>query len=1099
MKQKQYIQNGVRATFLPTGDLYEITKNDIMINQLNGNPLDGSCNQLYLRVFENDTIFSTPLIGSNSESTVSFQKDGILWQGEYRGITYYVSFALSEAGIWFWTVELIGDGKVVDVISGQDLGNASKGAVQSNEAYMSQYVDHKVMHNENGYIVTSRQNQPQDGLFPVVELGSLSKTVGFSTDGYQFFGRSYKKTNKPEALVKESLENEVYQYEFAYIALQSEKAELTNNEKREIIFYGGTKENLSTSVEVPIFNSSLVQAIYQKLTPLEKDKTGISFSKKIGKTLIGETFSDQEIETLFPIRTLVEKSSSNQLLSFFTEKYRHVVLQEKETAMERAHGHILLSGTDLTVDKPPLSTTLYMYGIFNSQIVLGNTSMNKLMSNSRNSLNVFKQSGQRIYLKREDDWVLLTMPSAFEMGLNEATWYYKLTDDLIKITTYTLADSREVRTVFSSEKKKEYTLAISNHLLMNDAEIPKYLVKKEDHSLKITAATDSVIHTEYPNLVYYLNLNKDFQVTDERIFGVQTDDPNLQILLPVPTAEFTMTIQGSLTGEKFVHTATTQVAEETKFSSFIDGLLNNFQLKHDDAEVESTNVLARWYTHNMLVHYLSPHGLEQYGGAAWGTRDVSQGPTEFFFAVNRPEIVGSIIKTIYANQFDNDGNWPQWFMFDRYETVKADESHGDVIVWPMKVVADYLEKTEDFELLKVSIPFTDRKTFKKTKDQYSLFEHLKKEIAYIEKNFLEETYLSCYGDGDWDDTLQPYDNKLKKHMASSWTVALTYQVINKLSIVLKNEEPEFATHLSQLKDGIKADFEKYMLGNDTIPGFVYMEKKDQPEMMIHPTDKKTGIQYRLLPMTRSMIAELLTPEQVAAHLAIIKKYLQFPDGVRLMNRPAHYHGGVSTNFKRAEQAANFGREIGLQYVHAHIRFTEAMAKIGEAEETWKALQTINPIQITKRVPHAELRQSNVYFSSSDGDFKTRYEAQENFDKLRQGQVGVKGGWRIYSSGPGIYMNQLLTSVLGIRETTKHVTFDPILPKELNGLTMDYKLLKKNVEIVFHNDHLEKKIVINGTSVEYTVNENPYREGGLTVNVTDMEQLLKDTNTIEIFY
>ena len=29
------------------------------------------------------------------------------------------------------------------------------------------------------------------------------------------------------------------------------------------------------------------------------------------------------------------------------------------------------------------------------------------------------------------------------------------------------------------------------------------------------------------------------------------------------------------------------------------------------------NQLTRWYTHNMLVHYLSPHGLEQYGGAAW--------------------------------------------------------------------------------------------------------------------------------------------------------------------------------------------------------------------------------------------------------------------------------------------------------------------------------------------------------------------------------------------------------------------------------------------------------------------------------------------------
>ncbi len=84
--------------------------------------------------------------------------------------------------------------------------------------------------------------------------------------------------------------------------------------------------------------------------------------------------------------------------------------------MERAHGHILLSGMDLKVDQPLLSTTVYMYGIFNSQVVLGNTTMNKLMSNSRNSLNVMKRSGQRIYLLVDEEWRLLTMPSAFEMG-----------------------------------------------------------------------------------------------------------------------------------------------------------------------------------------------------------------------------------------------------------------------------------------------------------------------------------------------------------------------------------------------------------------------------------------------------------------------------------------------------------------------------------------------------------------------------------------------------------------------------------------------------------------------------------------------------------
>ena len=81
------------------------------------------------------------------------------------------------------------------------------------------------------------------------------------------------------------------------------------------------------------------------------------------------------------------------------------------------------------------------------------------------------------------------------------------------------------------------------------------------------------------------------------------------------------------------------------------------------------NALAWWYTHNMLVHYSVPHGLEQYGGAAWGTRDVCQGPTEYFMATQNYQSVKEIIKTVYSHQYEDDGNWPQWFMFDRYYQV----------------------------------------------------------------------------------------------------------------------------------------------------------------------------------------------------------------------------------------------------------------------------------------------------------------------------------------------------------------------------------------------------------------------------------------------
>lgn len=440
-------------------------------------------------------------------------------------------------------------------------------------------------------------------------------------------------------------------------------------------------------------------------------------------------------------------------------------------------------------------------------------------------------------------------------------------------------------------------------------------------------------------------------------------------------------------------------------------------------------------------------------------------------------------------------------MFDKYANIQAGESHGDVIVWPLKILSDYLSATKDYQILQEKVPYTKRdQGFTLTEEKATIYDHAKKEINYIKEHFLHDTFLSSYGDGDWDDTLQPANAQLKQYMVSSWTVALTYQVILNLSKVLKEVNEQDASELSTLASCIEQDFKKFILQTEVLPGFVYMEQPDRAEMMLHPSDTKTGINYRLLPMQRSIISELLTAEQAEEHYKLIKDKLYCPDGVRLMNKPANYVGGVSKHFQRAEQASNFGREIGLQYVHAHIRFVEAMAKVGKKEEVWHGLQLVNPIRIQDVVPNAEVRQSNAYFSSSDGKFNTRYEAEEHFDKLRDGSVPVKGGWRIYSSGPGIYMNQLISNCLGIRQEGGDLVIDPVLPDSLDGLTFDFQINKKTVTFVYHLNQGEKRVVINGQQAEKTsVTRNAYREGGISISKDEVERKCnKDTNLIEIF-
>ena len=62
----------------------------------------------------------------------------------------------------------------------------------------------------------------------------------------------------------------------------------------------------------------------------------------------------------------------------------------------------------------------------------------------------------------------------------------------------------------------------------------------------------------------------------------------------------------------------------------------------------------------------------------------------------------------------------------------------------------------------------------------------------------------------------------------------------------------------------------------------------------------------------------------------------------------------------------------------------------------------NPIAVTDELPHASLRQRNAYFSSSDAAFQDRYQASDEWARVKADSIAVDGGWRIYSSGPGLY-------------------------------------------------------------------------------------------------
>ena len=321
-------------------------------------------------------------------------------------------------------------------------------------------------------------------------------------------------------------------------------------------------------------------------------------------------------------------------------------------------------------------------------------------------------------------------------------------------------------------------------------------------------------------------------------------------------------------------------------------------------------------------------------------------------------------------------------------------------------------------------------------------------------------------------------------MISSWTVEMNYQAFTQYQKVyeLVGNQTK-ANELMDICEKIKADFNNHLVRDGVIAGYGQVEKDKSISVLLHPSDKTTGIHYSILPMNRGIISGIFSKEQAVNHQELIEQHLKGPDGARLMDKPLKYQGGIQKIFQRAESSTFFGREIGLMYVHEHIRYAESLAIMGKADEFLKALRQAIPVEYSDIVPCGDIRQWNCYYSSSDVVFKSRYDADERYDEVKKGKLTVRGGWRVYSSGPGIYLGLVISRLLGLRIDYGNIIIDPVMPKSFNEFSAQLNFLGKSVDLVYkvkHRGYGPNKIHVNGECIPFALEENPYRDGGALI-------------------
>lgn len=1107
------------------GSIRRMDCGDTLINLFPGNEAEGGPANLFLRRHssrDRAKVEFTPLLGPRSPTRVQFRETQNRWvgKGSWNEIRYAITLTPSAtAAAWFWQVSLENLGEAeqeLDLIYAQDIALSPYGTVRLNEYYVSQYVDHTpLMHGVRGWTVASRQNLAAKSRNPWCVIGSLRCGEAFATDAMQLHGLASRAGAAPAAMAA-GLPSQRLQHEHSMVAIQDQRLRLQPHARAASGFFALLKDDhpaATSTADLALVDEALAlpeAVLIQVDTAIQPGDDEIATTATLfgSARLFAQDLNVAELRALFGGAWRHEEfDAQGNRLSFFYGVDRHVVLHEKELRVQRPHGHLLRTGRHATPDEASLTSTTWMAGVFHSMLTQGHVSFNRLLSTVHSYIGLFRSHGQRLFVNFDgadfgSGWQLLDMPSAFEMSPTACRWIYRHEQGLLEVRsearTGGKGDPDEMVLAIEVRSGGALRCLVSHHVALNGddgSEAGEVRWLRDDTGITVMPAADSELGLRFPEGSFHIApmTGTTFERVggDELLFldGQSRRQPYLCIVT-APATSIGLRLRGRLVSES--SGASDDVQAVLKIVPPAASPLANAVMRLAD--------IVPWYFQNALIHYLSPRGLEQYCGGGWGTRDVTQGPVEMLLALGHTAPVRDLLLRVMAAQ-NPDGDWPQWFMFfERERDIRAADSHGDIVFWPVLALSQYLIASGDADLLNERVPFFT--TDEGSAEQATVWQHIERAFSIIEQRVIKGTALAAYGHGDWNDSLQPADPAMREQMCSAWTVTLHHQTLVTLARALRKiDRVQDAARLEATAQAVHRDFQRLLLVDGVLTGYALFADEDDVRYLLHPRDATSGVRYSALAMIHAILEDMFTPAQVREHLQLIETYLCGPDGVHLFDRPMPYHGGPQRFFQRAESATFFGREIGLMYMHAHLRYAQALAHVGDADRFFHALCQVNPIGIRTIVPSATLRQANCYYSSCDAAFADRYQASAEYDSVASGTIALDGGWRVYSSGAGIALSLIIRRFLGLSREFDALSIDPVMPAALNGLQAQTSLSGHEIEVIYEVQQAGCGVTgirFNGEPLPFVPEFNPYRQGAALVSVeTLMRHLTPDRNVMTI--
>ena len=477
-------------------------------------------------------------------------------------------------------------------------------------------------------------------------------------------------------------------------------------------------------------------------------------------------------------------------------------------------------------------------------------------------------------------------------------------------------------------------------------------------------------------------------------------------------------------------------------------ILERIQVK---TPIESTNIILNgWAAYQTIACRLWARSAFYQSGGAFGFRDQLQ--DTLGIKLLEPELMSKQIIKHSKHQF-KEGDVEHWWHDETKRGIRT--RFSDDLLWLPYVTSEYVEFTEDENILNIETPFIEGKILEDGEDEKydehlegknkaTIYEHC---IKAIEKSLnFGDRGLPKIGSGDWNDGMNTVGNKGKGE--SVWLGFFLYSVLDKfIPICEKREDFSLANKYKKIKEDLKK-----ALNTNAWDGRWYkrafMDNGDVLGSIENEECRIDGISqsWSVISNAGDNDKKFIAMQSLENHL------VDKENGIIKLLDPPFEKGKLEPGYIKAYLPGV--RENGGQYTHAAIWAIIATSILGFGDKAFEYFRMINPIEHARTKEACKKYKVEPYVITAD-----IYGASN---------LQGRGGWTWYTGSSSWLYKAGIEYLLGLKIKKGFLSIEPCIPKEWKEYEIKYKYKETiyNIKVKNPNQKMNTvdKFIVNGTEI-----------------------------------